>query len=85
MLLFKILQWVQFIVQLILEAEEELGAGAGEQKKLQVMTAATGELNRIGLAPAEGPCTVEALVESASGLVDGIVAVLNCVGVFRRG
>lgn len=81
---WKIVQWAQVVVALIREAEDLFGAGRGEEKKAHVMTAATRELEFQATAVQARGCSGEEVGAYVSDVVDGVVGLFNCFGVFRR-
>lgn len=81
---WKILQWVQFLVSLILDAEAELGGGGGADKRQLVLFRAGRELGAIATAAQVGGCDTETLLSYAGQIVDGTVGILNCFGVLKH-
>jgi hypothetical protein len=79
---WKILQWVQFLISLIREAEDKLGAGRGPDKKALVLAGATRELDAIATAAQIPGCAVEVLAGHVGNLIDAVVGLFNCFGVF---
>jgi len=82
---WKILQWVQFLISLIREAEDKLGAGSGPDKKALVLAGAARELDAIATATQISGCAVEVLTGHVGSVIDGVVGLFNCFGVFARG
>lgn len=81
---FKILQWVQMLLTIILENEMAFPPGAGEAKKENVMKAFIPILRKDpGLELVEDD-RGRNIVEKVSDLVDGLVALLNLAGAFRN-
>lgn len=79
---FKILQLVQFILSLILEAEGQFPLGAGVDKKQSVLNALGDEMSRQGLIRRSDEETLAALERESSGLIDNLVGMLNSTGAF---
>jgi hypothetical protein len=82
---WKILQWVQFLISLIREAEDKLGAGRGREKKALVLAGATRELDALATATQISGCSVELLADHVGNLIDAVVGLFNCFGVFAGG
>lgn len=82
---WKILQWVQIVISLIREAEDKLGAGRGREKRDLVVAAATRELEQLTTAVQLVGCPVEVYVTDVGKLVDSVVSLLNCLGIFVGG
>jgi len=77
---WKILQWVQFVISLIREAEDELGRGRGAEKRALVTARAGGLLGELSTAMQIGSCSAEVLVSHVGQFVDGAVGLMNCLG-----
>lgn len=81
---WRILQWVQIVISLIREAEDKLGVGRGAEKRALVVAEATRELDALATATQIGGCSGEVLAEEAGNLIDAVVGLFNCFGVFAR-
>ena len=81
---FKILQFVQFVLSLILEAENAYPPGSGDEKKASVMKSAAAELRKQGVLGAEGERAGDATLETVSGVVDGVVSLLHNTNAFTH-
>ena len=81
---WKILQWVQFLISLIREAEDELGAGKGEEKKAFVLAAGRRELEELLTRDRLSGCAPGEIGSYIGAIVDGAVGLLNCLGIFKH-
>ena len=81
---FKIVAFIQFLLSLILEAEQRFPAGAGAEKKADVMKAATAELRRQGLHGPEDDTQPGNVLELAGHLSDGLVELFNRTNTFKH-
>ena len=81
---FKILQWVQIVVSLIREAEDQVGAGRGREKRKLVVAGAQRELGLLATAEQIAGCDPEDTFHHVGALIDAVVALLNCLGVLRH-
>ena len=81
---FKIVAFIQFLLSLILEAEQRFPAGDGVEKKADVMKAATAELRRQGLHGPEDDTKPGNVLELAGHLSDGFVELFNRTNTFKH-
>lgn len=81
---FKIVSFVQFLLGLILEAEQRFPAGVGAEKKADVMKGATAELRRQGLWGPEDDTKPGNALEGVENLVDGFVQLFNVTNTFKH-
>lgn len=81
---FKIVALIQFILSLILEAEQRFPSGAGAEKKADVMKATSGELRRQGLAGPEDDTKPGNVLERTATIVDGLVELFNVTHTFKH-
>lgn len=80
---WKILQWVQYVISLIREAEDQLGFARGEEKKALVMKDAVRFLDGLATSEQLAGCAPEVLAAHVGKVIDGAVGVFNCLGIFR--
>lgn len=81
---FKILQIVQFVCSLIAEIEMRFPAGAGAEKKAEVMKSLGSELRKEGLLGTTSGSESDAVLVAADHLVEATVEVLNSTGAFSH-
>lgn len=81
---WKIVQWAQVVISLIREAEDLLGPGKGEEKKAYVVAGATRELELAATTVQVGGCESDELLAYVGNVIDGVVGLFNCFGIFRR-
>lgn len=81
---WKILQWVQIVISLIREAEDELGFGRGLEKRALVVQGATRELEGLATRAQVGRCDAAVFASYAGQVVDGVVGLMNCFGALPR-
>lgn len=81
---FKIVALIQFILSLILEAEQRFSSGAGAEKKADVMKATSAELRRQGLAGPDDDTQPGNVLERAATIVDGLVELFNVTNTFKH-
>ena len=81
---FKIVALIQFTLSCILEAETRHPAGAGAEKKADVMKATSAELRRQGLAGPEDDTQPGNVLERVGNIVDGLVGIFNVTNTFKH-
>lgn len=81
---FKIVAFIQFLLSLILEAEQRFPSDAGPEKKADVMKGATAELRRQGLHGPDNDTEPDNVLEMAGYLVDAFVELFNRTNTFKH-
>lgn len=80
---WKILSWARILLSAILEAELNLGPGNGSRKRELVVKEAVGELKGLALAPVGGDCDFDMIASHIGAIIDNVVPLFNCLGIFR--
>lgn len=81
--------WFKFVAMLIqiilgiIGQENKQGAGTGPLKKKEVMRLAEVQAQNLALVTGGSSCSMEQIMEDISEVIDRVVSLLNCLGLFK--
>lgn len=80
---WKVLQWISVLASYILEIERAVGDGHGPEKRAMVLERATEDMATVLTEEQIAGCAPTVFLEHAGQIVDGVVGVMNCLGVLH--
>ena len=81
---FKFAALIVNVILAMIGAENKNGPRTGPEKRKRVLQVAETQAQNLGLARPESQCELEEIMQTIGELIDNMVRLLNCFGLFSH-